>query len=84
MMFLQVNVTLFAHESATKFSSLKHADLNVPLGHFFKTEFSKKKIGGKRNLENREIDIRFTYDREAVVSFPTVDCLSLSMYSPQP
>ncbi|KAF8168900.1 hypothetical protein BJ912DRAFT_862426, partial [Pholiota molesta] len=57
------NISLFAHENQNRFSSLQNCDLATSLGQFFKAEFIRKKIGTKRKLDNREIEIRLMYER---------------------
>lgn len=61
------NVGIHAHENQTKFSSLQNFDRTLPLAELYRSEFLKKKIGGQKKLEAREIEIRFTYEKSDIV-----------------
>uniref|UniRef100_A0A8H8CMT2 Alpha-type protein kinase domain-containing protein n=1 Tax=Psilocybe cubensis TaxID=181762 RepID=A0A8H8CMT2_PSICU len=60
------NVSVYAQENQTRFSSLQHFDQAKSMVTLFKEEFLKKKIGSQKKLENREIDIRLTYEKTKV------------------
>ena len=61
------NINIHAHENRTKFSSLHNFDHTLPLSELYQTKFLKKKIGGQKKLEAREIEIWFTYQKSDIV-----------------
>ncbi|KIM49865.1 hypothetical protein M413DRAFT_408231 [Hebeloma cylindrosporum] len=61
------NISYHAHESQSKFYSLANFDRNQPISQLLKMEFVMKRIGSQRNLENREIEIRFMFETKNVV-----------------
>jgi len=63
----RANISYHAHESPSKFYSLANFDRNQPISELLKTEFIMKRIGSQKNLENREIEIRFLFDSKNVV-----------------
>lgn len=75
-MFIRSNVTLHAHESATKYASLEHVDRDKTVDHLFK-EFKEQRLASDACLSSRIIEIRFVYQKELIVrnGYPaTIDC----------
>lgn len=60
-------ISVFAHESQSKYSSLDHLDRERTIHYTWKNEFLHKKLGPERNLTNREIDLRFVFQKNEVV-----------------
>lgn len=57
------NVTCYAHENQTKYSSLEHIDRTKSIAFTYKNEFLLKKLGPTRQLEDRFIEIRFIFTK---------------------
>jgi hypothetical protein len=63
----RTNVTLYAHESQNKYSSLKHFNLELPMQKFF-AEFVDQKLINETMKKERKVEIRFVFDHDSVVS----------------
>ncbi|KAF8884385.1 hypothetical protein BD779DRAFT_1741354 [Infundibulicybe gibba] len=65
------NVNLMAHESNTRWSSLRGYKKNGTVNDLYK-HFLDEGLGSKTSLNNRLIELRLVYDKETIVLF----CLS--------
>lgn len=70
MFDFRTNITLYAHESQNKHSSLKHFNLELPMQKFF-AEFVDQKLINETMRKERKIEIRFVFDHDSVVSSST-------------
>lgn len=61
-------ITVYAHESQQKFSTLSDFDFRQTVQKLLQ-HFVDMKLGSSRNLENREIDLRFVFVDKNVVCF---------------
>ena len=59
-------IKTYAHESQQKFSTLSDFDFRQTVQKFLQ-HFADMKLGSSRNLENREIDLRFVFVDKNVV-----------------
>lgn len=70
LLTIRANITVYAHESQTKFSSLQQFDRSLPLSQLFKSEFLLKKIGSQKKLDDREMEIRLVFKKAEIVRHP--------------
>ncbi|KAF8952860.1 hypothetical protein BDZ97DRAFT_1909005 [Flammula alnicola] len=73
------NISLYAHETQQKYSSLDHFDYSLPMEQFFH-EFVKGKLAVETMLKDKKIEIRFAFFEETV--FPDGDNLTESFRLP--
>lgn len=66
---LRSNITCYAHENQTKYSSLEHIDRTKSIFFTYKNEFVLKTLGPARQLEERFIEIRFIFTKGERVWF---------------
>ena len=78
---VRLNITAYAHENQTKYSSLQHIDRDQPIGHLFKNEFVRNKLISERQVKERMIEIRFIFKSSIVVrvSLPRLQVYLLLM-----
>jgi len=68
------NVTLHAHESSTKFTSLQHLNWEGTMHNLY-NEFLKGRLGNKASLNEQTVEICFMYLKDDIVhnlSFPFI------------
>jgi hypothetical protein len=65
------DISLYAHESATKFSSIQHLNQNRTVKDIF-DEFVSQRLGSASSLSSRMIEVRFAYQKDAMVRYLTV------------
>jgi hypothetical protein len=63
----RTNITLYAHESQNKYSSLKHFNLELLMQKFF-AEFVDQKLVNETMKKECKIEIRFVFDHDSIVS----------------
>jgi hypothetical protein len=60
-------ISLYAHETQQKYSSLNYFDRRLSMGQFFH-EFVKGKLAADNMLKDKKIEIRFVFFIDKVVS----------------
>ena len=63
----RTNITLYAHESQNKYSSLKHFNLELLMQKFF-AEFVDQKLVNETMRKECKVEIHFVFDHDSVVS----------------
>lgn len=65
--FFRENISLYAHETQSKYSSLDYFDQSLLLDQFYH-EFVKGKLAAETMLKDKKIEIRFAFFENKVVS----------------